>query len=263
MQNIINLYKKISNKSYSTLAGSIAFFLIINGGSVFFLIINICNNIGYDIFDYIEFEYLPEQVTKLIDIMYVESTKSNYSFFYIATSVISGSTLFYHLIKTTEILYETKITEINLLNRAFSIFLVIIFLVIIVLAFVVFLILNLFTKGTFLNVILKYFTMFFIPFLIVLFIQKVTTPFYNKFNEIILGVSFSTIFWFVSTIVFSFYLSIFLNYKNSFGTVSFFIVFMIWIYLLSQGLIIGYIINHNKSLKKDNKHKIILGTQKG
>lgn len=263
MQQIINLYRKISNKSYSTLAGSIAFFLIINGGSVFFLIINICNNLGYDIFNYINFDYLPQQVNELINIMYYESSKSNYSFFYISTSIISGSTLFYHLIKTTEILYETKATEINLLNRAFSVFLVIIFLVVIVLSFILFLILNLLTKHSFLNNILKFFTMFFIPFLIILFIQKTTTPIFNKIYQIIKGVLFSTFFWFASTIIFSIYLSIFLNYKNSFGAVSFFIVFMIWIYLLSQGLIIGYIINYNNSLKNINKHKLMLGTQKG
>lgn len=263
MQNIINLYKKISNKSYSTLAGSIAFFLIINGGSVFFLLINICNSLGYDIFNYLEFEYLPNQFNQILNIVYTESSKSNFSFIYIATTVISGSTLFYHLIKTTEILYETKITEINLLNRAFSIFLVIIFLVIIVLAFIVFLFLNYITKGTMLNTILKYLTMFFIPFLIIVFIQKVTTPIYNKIIDIIPGVLFSTIFWFLSTIGFSIYLSIFSDYKNSFGTISFFIVFMIWIYLLSQGLIIGFIINYNRSLKKEISHKILLGTQKG
>lgn len=263
MQQIINLYKKISNKSYSTLAGSIAFFLIINGGSVFFLIINICNNFGYDIFNYVDITYLPDQFTLIIDIMYVESIKNNYSIFYIITSIISGSTLFYHLIKVNEIIYETKATEINMLNRIFSIILIIIFLVIVILTFIIFLILNLITKGTFYNTILKYVTMFLIPFLLIMYIEKVNTPISNSLFDIFPGVIFSTLFWFISTIGFTIYLNIFLNYKNSFGALSFFVVFMVWVYLLSQGLIIGFIINHNRSLKKINKHKIILGTQKG
>ncbi len=263
MKQIINLYRKISNKSYSTLAGSIAFFLIINGGSVFFLLINICNNLGYDIFNYVDIQYLPNQITRIIDIMYNESIKRNYSFFYIVTSVISGSTLFYHLIKISEIIYEVKISDFNIISRVFSIFLVIIFLIVIILVFISFLLLNLITKNSNLNIFLKYFTMLFIPFLIILFFQKVTTPILSKMKNIILGVFFSTFFCFIATILFSIYLKIFLNFKNSFGAISFFIVFMVWIYLLSQGLIIGYIINYNISLKTKFRNKLLIGTQKG
>ncbi len=258
MLHIINLYKKISNKSYSTLAASIAFFLIVNGGSVFFLIINITKSLGYDIFNYVDIEYLPTQLTYIIEILYVETISTKRSFFYTITSIVSGSTLFYHLIKVSEIIYEEKITEINFLNRIFSILLVILFLILIVLAFVVFLILNLLSRNIPLNIFIKYLMMLFIPFIIILYINKVVTPRRNKFGDIILGVLFSTLFWFIATIGFSIFLSIFLNFKNNYGVFSVFIVFMVWAYLLSQGLIIGFIINHYFSLKKVNEHTILM-----
>ncbi len=256
MQRIFNLYQKISDKSYSTLAGSIAFFLIINGGSVLCLVLNICNNMGYNIFDYFNTDYLPDQISTIITAMYIDSLRNNYSIFFTITSIISGSTLFYHLIKTTEIIYDTKMVKQNFFNRILSIIIVIIFLLLVITMFIFFLISNYFTKGTFFNVLVKYLTMIIAPFIITLFISKTVTPKNNKVKEVYLGVIFSTIFWFVATILFSIYLDIFLNYKMTFGSLSFFIVFMIWIYLLSQGLIIGFIINYNNSLKKDIIHKI-------
>ncbi|MFI3252431.1 MAG: YihY/virulence factor BrkB family protein [bacterium] len=262
MQQIMNLYKKISSKSYSTLAGSIAFFLIVNGGSVFFLINNICNVLGYEMINYIDIDYLPDQLNELINSLYQNSIQGNKSIFYGLTSIVSGSTLFYHIIKISEIIYEDRITEITWLYRVFSILLVIVFLLLVVLAFVSFLVVNSITKNTHLNFIVKYGMMFFIPFFIILYINKVATPFKNKLGEIILGVLFSTLFWFVVTIGFSIFLNIFLNYKNSYGALSVFIVFMVWMYLLSQGLIIGMIINYNYSLKKVNNHTILMAHNK-
>lgn len=256
MQRIFNLYMKISDKSYSTLAGSIAFFLIINGGSVVCLVVNICNNMGYDVFNYLDTSYLPTQLSTIIDIMYVDSRVNNYSIFFSITSIISGSTLFYHLIKTNELIYGIKKNNQNFINRIISIFFVIIFLILVVTVFILFLLFNYITKGSVLNVVLKFTTMLFAPFFITLFISKVITPKYNKFKEIFPGVIFATIFSFAITFLFSIYLGLFLNFKMSYGSLSFFIVFMVWIYLLSQGLIIGFILNYYKSLNNRNIHKI-------
>ena len=71
----------------------------------------------------------------------------------------------------------------------------------------------------------------------------------NALDEINKGASFTTLFWYVVTIGFTIYLQIFTNYKAIYGALTFFIVFMIWIYLLAQGLIIGIIINYYEKEK--------------
>jgi hypothetical protein len=46
---IINIYKLLIKKSYSTLSGAIAFFLIINGGSIAYLMLFISNLLEIDL----------------------------------------------------------------------------------------------------------------------------------------------------------------------------------------------------------------------
>jgi membrane protein len=91
------------------------------------------------------------------------------------------------------------------------------------------------------------------------------TPHQVRFKEIKKGSLFTTLFWFVATLLFNIYLKIFTNYKAIYGAVSFFIIFMIWIYLMAQGLVIGFIINFyekekNTKLKMDCSDKNIIGT---
>ena len=64
-----------------------------------------------------------------------------------------------------------------------------------------------------------------------------------KFKEINKGAIITTMLWYLVTVGFAIYLKIFQGYKAIYGALTFFIVFMIWLYLLAQGLVIGFIYN--------------------
>ena len=97
--------------------------------------------------------------------------------------------------------------------------------------------------------ILKYLIFLFVPYVIAICVNFFVTPHVVKFKEINKGALFTTFFWYIVTIGFTIYMNIFTEYKAIYGALTFFIVFMIWVYLLAQGLIIGIILNYYEKEK--------------
>lgn len=66
------------------------------------------------------------------------------------------------------------------------------------------------------------------------------------------GAIFTTVFWILATIIYSFYVTNFTNYNLFYGSLTNIIVMMFWLYIISYILIFGMAINAN-SYKLDNK----------
>lgn len=225
-------------KSYSTLSGSIAFFLIINGGSLAYLILYISN-----LFDF-KFEVANKTIMTFLSRIENNIDYSNviFTIFFIATSIYGASSLFFHLLKTGEMIYEEVNDKFTLIKRLTAIIFLTATLFIIELFFILIVIGKHFFSNLFWQ-ILKYIILLFLPYVISICINFFITPHSVKFKEINKGALFTTFFWYIITIGFTIYVNIFTNYKAIYGALTFFIVFMIWIYLLAQGLVIGVILN--------------------
>ena len=225
-------------KSYSTLSGSIAFFLIINGGSLAYLILYISN-----LFDF-KFEVANKTIMTFLSRIENNIDYSNviFTIFFIATSIYGASSLFFHLLKTGEMIYEEINDKFTLIKRLTAIIFLTATLFIIELFFILIVIGKHFFSNLFWQ-ILKYIILLFLPYVISICINFFITPHSVKFKEINKGALFTTLFWYIITIGFTIYVNIFTNYKAIYGALTFFIVFMIWVYLLAQGLVIGVILN--------------------
>ena len=225
-------------KSYSTLSGSIAFFLIINGGSLAYLILYISN-----LFDF-KFEVANKTIMTFLTRIENNIDYSNviFTIFFIATSIYGASSLFFHLLKTGEMIYEEVNDKFTLIKRLTAIIFLTATLFIIELFFILIVIGKHFFSNLFWQ-ILKYIILLFLPYVISICINFFITPHSVKFKEINKGALFTTLFWYIITIGFTIYVNIFTNYKAIYGALTFFIVFMIWVYLLAQGLVIGIILN--------------------
>ena len=225
-------------KSYSTLSGSIAFFLIINGGSLAYLILYISN-----LFDF-KFEVANKTIMTFLSRIENNIDYSNaiFTIFFIATSIYGASSLFFHLLKTGEMIYEEVNDKFTLIKRLTAIIFLTATLFIIELFFILIVIGKHFFSNLFWQ-ILKYIILLFLPYVISICINFFITPHSVKFKEINKGALFTTLFWYIITIGFTIYVNIFTNYKAIYGALTFFIVFMIWVYLLAQGLVIGVILN--------------------
>jgi uncharacterized BrkB/YihY/UPF0761 family membrane protein len=247
-------------KSYSTLSGSIAFFLIINGGSLAYLILYISN-----LFDF-KFEVANKTIMTFLSRIENNIDYSNviFTIFFIATSIYGASSLFFHLLKTGEMIYEEVNDKFTLIKRLTAIIFLTATLFIIELFFILIVIGKHFFSNLFWQ-ILKYIILLFLPYVISICINFFITPHSVKFKEINKGALITTFFWYIITIGFTIYVNIFTNYKAIYGALTFFIVFMIWIYLLAQGLVIGVILNFyekekNARLLLDKDVNTIIGT---
>lgn len=241
--SLFMMYKKLVKKSYSTLSGAIAFFLIINGGSIAYLLLFLSKILNFTIV------VSNDTINNFIRGIEVNTDTSNvFAIFFLITSIYGASSLFFHLIKSGEIIYEENNAKFTVIKRLSAIiFLTATLFIIESVIILIFLGNNIF-KNVLWN-ILKYIIFFAVPYLIAVCINFFITPHSVKFVDINTGAIITTVFWYIITICFALYISIFKNFKAIYGALSFFIVFMIWIYLLAQGLVIGIIINFYKKEK--------------
>ena len=249
-------------KSYSTLSGAIAFFLIINGGSIAYLVLFIAN-----MFDF-KFEVDNNMINSFLSNIESKIDYSNnfFTIFFILTSIYGASSLFFHLLKTGEMIYEEINDKFTIIRRFTAIIFLFATIFIIELFFILFVLGNNIFNNFFWHSA-KYIILLFIPYVIAICINFFVTPHSVKFKEINKGACFTTVFWYIVTIGFAIYVEIFTNYKAIYGALTFFIVFMIWIYLLAQGLIIGIILNYyekekNARLLPSEDENTIIGTPK-
>lgn len=235
---IINIYKLLIKKSYSTLSGAIAFFLIINGGSIAYLMLFISNLLEID---------LP--VTNQYIVSFLNTVEKNvntksylYTIFFICTSIYGASSLFFHLLKTGELIYEETNGKFSIIKRITAIIFLAAIIFIVEICFVLLVLSKSVLSNIFLRLI-RYLLFVLIPLLIVICINFFITPHEVKIKEIFKGSVITTISWYVLTFIFTNYIRVFTNYKAIYGVLTLFIVFMIWVYLIAQGLVIGIIIN--------------------
>ena len=218
-----DLLKKIIDKKLTTLSGGIAFFIVINGGSILYLIMLI--------------------ITKLTSINYPEflshlTFSKSYFIFYILSSIYSASSLFVHIINAKELIMEVKEKKYRF-NRLISLILVIVFLgFVLVSGFIIVIIEE--VKNTILLLFLKKILYLIIPYCLIVFINKFVSPQKNSFKKILIPSLISYIGMYLSTIGFRIYLYYFQNFKQVYGTLSFLIIFMFWIYLISISLVLGF-----------------------
>ena len=237
-------------KSYSTLSGAIAFFLVINGGSFAYLILFVSNLFNFEI------TVASHTINEFIRNIESKIDYSNmyFNIFLILTNVYGASSLFFHLIKVGEMIYEEPNERFTIIKR----FTAIIFLAATLFIVELFFILLVLGENILTNVIfhiLKYIIFLFLPYVISICINFFLTPLTVKFKEIHKGALFTTFFWYIVTIGFTIFLSIFTNYKDIYGVFSLFIVFIIWIYLLAQGLVIGVFLN---KIEKEKNTRLAL-----
>jgi membrane protein len=231
-------------KSYSTLAGAIAFFLVINGGSLLYLMITIANlfNINIDFGNNV----LGEAIIEIS-----KNTGYTSSIIFFLTSIYSASTLFFHMIKTGEMVYEELNTRFNLLKRLIAVIFLCAFVFIIETFFVILIL----SKSIFNNIlwkIFRYIGFISVSYAVALCIIFFITPHRVRYHEIKRGAFLATILWFLVTILFTLFLSVVTDYKAIYGALTFYVVFMIWIYLLAQGLVCGVVYNYYHHLKIDS-----------
>lgn len=261
MKKIWEVYQMIKKYQVSRLASSIAFFFIINGGSLFFLLALTLNIFNIEFKDYV---LEANQTLKGIILYFEANANSYYRPFYfvlILTSLWSSSTLFYHIISAGEFIFEVKRKVIPLLYRVISLFFVFIFIALLIIAFIVavftsYLLIHL--ESFYLRLLLRVILYLIIPFFVITFFMLFVPPMRFRMKEVSKGLIFSLAAFLLITIGFRIYLVIFERYKAIYGAFTFIIIAMIYIYLLIIVLLLGLLINmlENRKIKEKKLEKL-------
>ncbi len=242
MQRIISLIKDCNKNNAFTLAASLAFFTTINGGSFFFLILITVETFNINIIDNF-ITYLPQgEIYDMALYLYhnAMNISKSFSFFFLLTSIWASSSLFVHILRIGDMVYQCDRKKFKYFNRILSFLFLIVFLIILVVAVIVLLIASVvFQKFLFIFSIIA---ICLIPFLISVFIQYIVYPKKPRFKDLYKGILFSFIYTFIVSIAFMIFLNLF-SYKIIYGAFAVIIAVLFWIYLLSQSVLIGMVIN--------------------
>lgn len=239
MYLIKRIYHLIMDKKIPTLAGSLTFFLVLNGGSFLFLYITISNYLPNSFIDIFINELDDGKLKEFINYFFNYQNNLSYSLFLIASSIFSSSSLYYHLMHVSE-LVGGKHLNLSISKRMLAIILTLLFL----------LILHIITFcSTYLMMKLKNYSFYillitlFIVFLLIIFVINLTALRTISIKRVIKGSGFSVIYFLLFSIGFIIYIKIFSNFKIVYGVLSFLVILMFYMYILSIGLVIGIYIN--------------------
>ncbi len=94
-----------------------------------------------------------------------------------------------------------------------------------------------------------------VAFLLVLLLNIYVCPFKMKAGAFLPGTMVTVGAWAVAIVGFSLYLKV-SNVRRLYGALSTIIVFLLWLYILMIGFIVGVILNSEKILKKNKKKKL-------
>ena len=94
-----------------------------------------------------------------------------------------------------------------------------------------------------------------VAFLLVLLLNIYVCPFKAKGRCFLLGTTVTVLAWAVAIFGFSVYLKIG-NVRRLYGALSTIIVFLLWLYILMIGFIVGVILNSERILKRHKKKKL-------
>lgn len=231
MKAIKSFYHIIVDNKISTLSGALCFFILLNGGSYLFLFSNIASMI-IDVSPLID-KLLEDGIIKDIFLYLLRyNSNLNISIVLLIGSLYSSSSLYYHFIHIAEAITKIPI-NIKFGKRILSLILVLIVLIAIFVFVMGLIILESINK------VLFYLFLLVGYLLIIIFLNKLILKNKSLFN----GILFSFIYGIVFTILFILYINIFSSFKIVYGVLSFIIVFLFYLYIMTIGLLMGIYIN--------------------
>jgi len=252
-------YRLLTLKKYTTIAGTLVFFFIMSIVPLSFWLTLIIGRLPVD-----TERILALPVFKSVEkvLVYIRQEAQNAtagaSVVLIITTLYSSSNLFYQIRRSGEIIYDYHREKEGLRIR----FSALILLIIVMASAVAFLLL--FALGSFVFAkilssawerVVEYLLLLAVAFLFALLLNMYICPYKERARSFVKGTAITVLLWTVSIIGFSVYLRI-SNMRKLYGALSTLIVFLLWLYVLMIGFIVGVIFNSEGILaKRERKPK--------
>ena len=251
-------YKLLVLKKYTTLAGTLVFFLIMSIAPLSCWATILIGKIPFDterifalpVFDSVKnvFAYVQSEA---------RNATAGASVILLLTTLYSSTTLFYQMRKSGEIIYAHPRPKKGLRVRVGALLLLLIVMFMVVAFVLLFAILSYFFSRFLPPVwerIADYALLLTLSFALVLLLNAYICPYKAPLKKFLLGTAVTVAAWVVAVIGFSLYLQI-SNMDKLYGALSAIIVFLLWLYVLMICFIAGVIINSDKIALERKMHK--------
>ena len=243
MRSVLEHYRYFSDKRFSTLAGTLVYFLLM---SVTPFLIWLALIVGDVDFSRIMSNELFEAVAPVLEYLQTsaQSATGSAGIILAVTSLWSSTNFFYHLRRSGEIIYDSKLKRgvslrLSSLLAVFATILLVAFAAAV--PFLSYNVLeNLMPKliAWLISLVFIIMASFFIAYLLNIF----ACPYRLGFENTLPGVLLTVLLWLICATGFTVYLN-FADPQKLYGAVAAVIVFLLWCYLMVNSLVIGIIYN--------------------
>lgn len=256
MRYFTELYKYFSDKRYSTIAGTLVYFLLMSVAPFLFWLTLIVGKIDFSSF---ASNQLFAAITPVLDYLKTsaESATGSAGIVLILTSLWSSTNFFYHLRRSGEIIYDKNVKRGGLRLRLTSLLIVFGTLFLIAGAaavpFLSYSVLDFIMPSAVADVISIIFISMIAVFTAYL-LNLFACPYRLDFDHAMPGSLLTTALWLVCAAGFTVYLR-FANPQKLYGAIAAIIVFLLWCYVMINSLVLGIIYN-SKYLPARRKLKL-------
>lgn len=254
-------YALLSQRKYTTIAGTLVFFLIMSIVPLAFWLTLLIGKLPIDINEILDLPIF-ESVNNIL--VYVQNEASNattsVSVVLVFTTLYSATNLFYQIRRSGEIIYDYHRENEGLKLRLGALILLIMVMALAV-AFLLVFALGSFFFSQLLprrwELIADYVLLAVVAFLLVLLLNMYICPYKASIRYFLPGTFITVALWTVAVVGFSLYLRV-SNLTRLYGALSAFIVFLLWLYILMVCFIVGVILNSEKIIvaKREKRIKI-------
>ncbi len=249
-------YRLLTTKRYTTLAGTLVFFLIMSIMPLSFWLTLIIGRLPISTENLLSLSVF-KSVEKVLTFVQQEALNATTgaSVVLVITTLYSATNLFYQIRRSGEIIYDFHEERLGLRLRLGALVL----LIIVMAGAVAFLLV--FALGSFLisrllssawERVADYALLIALAFLLVLLLNMYICPYKEKAKSFLTGTILTVVAWAIAVAGFSLYLRVG-NLSRLYGALSTVIVFLLWLYVLMICFIVGVIFNSEKILKKQEK----------
>jgi len=257
MRKVWDTIKFFSNKQFSTIAGTLVYFLLMSIAPFTLWLTLVLGNVNVDRFLSNELFVRVSPFLRYLKSS-AESAASGAGIILLVTTLYSSTNFFYHLRRSGELIYGSSLRKSGIRLRLASLLLIFstFFLTAIIAAAMV--------AGTwFLELFLPYYIADVISYTFItavafaaaLVLNLFACPYKIKAQEAVSGSLLTVALWLICLIGFTVYLQ-FANPERLYGKIASLIIFLLWCYVMMSCFVIGVI--YNGSFKRRRVYKQLL-----
>lgn len=252
-------YELLHLKKYTTIAGTLVFFLIMSTMPFAFWLTLLIGKLPVNTEKLFSLSVF-ESVRKVLEYVQKEATEATAgaSIVLLVTTLYSSTNLFYQMRRSGEIVYDVHRNKQGFKTRLAA-FLLLVCVLILAVAFLSvyavgsFVLFRWFPRGV--EVLVDYALLTVLAFFLALLLNVYVCPYKQKWRVFLSGTYVTVGWWIIAALGFSLYLKIG-NLTKLYGALSTIIVFLLWLYVMMIGFIVGVIFNSEKVLKRVAKKTV-------